>query len=312
MATATATPRLQRNSAREIFQDVLAGEPARGRAATTLGHASALRVDREDIEFTDIAPGRVAIAITVTNAGSSRSHPTGAVIQAAPLGAFVTWRPLTVLRVPSLGPGESVVLRTEVERAIPKPLGPPERLPPARLRTALDFDDEEPGASASATASPPGQPQPLPPSPFDLLTGPSTYWAGNLNVFVGGKAVERHMAKALRIIPGRTNAAMFVVGGRDSYRFDLLGLGSDWGAQIFNPMKAMAMSRGVSEGAVIPLGDWTALARQAMLLLVLQPPASCREANVEVHVTQHSTQKTAVVEFSFDPQARGPGCYVVE
>jgi hypothetical protein len=310
MATASATSRLQRDSVREIVLDSLAGEPARARAASDLAQATWLRVCRQDIEFTDIAPGRVAIAITVTNVGSDRSHPTGAVIQAAPLGAFVTWRPLAVLRVPSLKPGESGVMRTQVERVIPKPLGPPDRLPPARLLTALDFDAEESGAAAASALA--GQPPQLPLSPFDLLTGPSTYWAGNLNVFVGGQAVERHMAKALRIFPGRTNAAMFVVGGRDSYRFDLFGLGSDWRAQIFNPMRALSMSRGVSDGATIPFGTWTSLRGQAMLLLVLQPPANGRAANVEVRVTQASTRKTAVVEFSFDPQASGPGCYVVE
>jgi hypothetical protein len=72
------------------------------------------------------------------------------------------------------------------------------------------------------------------------------------------------------------------------------------------------MSRGLKDGTAIPLGTWTSLRGPAMLLLVLRPPANCREANVEVHVTQHSTRKTAVVEFSFDPRASGPGCYVVE
>ena len=42
-----------------------------------------------------------------------------------------------------------------------------------------------------------------------------------------------------------------------------------------------------------------------------RPPVVVR-ADVEVHVTQRSTRKTAVVEFSFDPRAVGPGCYVVD
>jgi hypothetical protein len=38
------------------------------------------------------------------------------------------------------------------------------------------------------------------------------------------RAVERHLAQALRIYPGKTNAAMFFVGNRkDGYRFDLTG-----------------------------------------------------------------------------------------
>ena len=43
-------------------------------------------------------------------------------------------------------------------------------------------------------------------------------------------------------------------------------------------------------------------------------PSSARgmqEAAVEVHVCQRSTQQTAVVEFTFDSRAAGPGCYVV-
>ncbi len=47
------------------------------------------------------------------------------------------------------------------------------------------------------------------------------------------------------------------------------------------------------------------------MLLAMCPPEGCRQGNVEVHVTQRSTGKTAIVEFSFDAAAAGPGCYVV-
>jgi hypothetical protein len=50
----------------------------------------------------------------------------------------------------------------------------------------------------------------------------------------------------------------------------------------------------------------------SIIFLALRPPANCREVNVDVHVTQLSTQKSAVVEFSFDATAAGPGCYVVD
>ena len=46
-------------------------------------------------------------------------------------------------------------------------------------------------------------------------------------------------------------------------------------------------------------------------MMALRPPAGCREAAVEVHVCQQSTQQTAVVEFTFDARAAGPGCYVI-
>jgi hypothetical protein len=48
-----------------------------------------------------------------------------------------------------------------------------------------------------------------------------------------------------------------------------------------------------------------------MFLLALCPPADCTAAALEVHVTQRSTGQSAVVEFSLDPNAAGPGCYVV-
>jgi hypothetical protein len=309
MSTASVIPRLQRDSAQGT-RDLLAGEPARQRAASSVGHVHPLSVRRQDISFTDVAPGRVEIAIIVTNGGSSRSRTTPALIQAAPLGAFVPWRPLKVLQVPALEPGESVVLRTEAQRPMPRPLESPGRLPPSRLLTALDLIDDEPPTPGAAPASRPGRP--LPASTLDLLTGPGTYWAGNLNVFIGGQSVERHVAKALRIVPGRPNVAMFFVGSQpDAYRFDLQGVGPDWEAAIVDPLRASRLSRSRRDGTVIPLGAWTSFPGHKLLMLALRPPANCREEHVEVHVTQHSTQKTAVVEFSFDPQASGPGCYLV-
>jgi hypothetical protein len=162
-------------------------------------------------------------------------------------------------------------------------------------------------------ATPNRQLRTLPPSPLDLLAGPNTHWAGNINVFVAGKAVERHLAKALRIYPERTNVAMFIVGASpDSYRFDLLGLGPDWDAAIVDPMNAGSLSQGMSDGTAIEPGSWHFLRSHSLLFLVLRPSAGCREGGVEVHVTQRSTRKTAVVEFSFDPRAVGPGCYIVD
>ena len=104
---------------------------------------------------------------------------------------------------------------------------------------------------------------------------------------------------------------MFMVGGQDSYRFDLLGLDSKWETALFDLMSAPSLSRGLSHGSVIDLGTWVPMHGTSIVFMALRPPANCREANVEVHVTQRSTQQTAVVEFSFDPRAAGPGCYVV-
>jgi hypothetical protein len=284
----------------------------------TAGHQSTQQAEARlvvrptDIEFIDTGPGQIDFAIRITNAGPSRSHPTTVRIQAAVFGAFADWLPLARVRVPALDPGEAALLRTQANRATPEPLGPPDRLPPARLLTALGFHEQKPGKGVESTSVRPT----LPPSPFDLLTGSSTYWAGNINVFVGKTSVERHMARALRIVPDRTNLAAFVVGavgaGPDSYRFEVLGLGPAWDVRLMNPMQAVSMSRSLADGRPITPGDWISLPGASLLILVLRPPRKCRDADVAVHVTQQSTRKTAVVEFSFNPRAAGPGCYVVD
>lgn len=311
MATGLATARVERETARggyphlAVERDSTNGDPG-------FEHAAELVVHRRDIEFCDVAPGRVKIAVMVTNAGSSHSEPTIARIDAAPFGAFVPWKPIAIVRVPALETGESVVLQTEARRIIPTPQPGRDRLPPASLLTALGFDDD--GSRSRSGLQAPAGTQALPLSPFDILSGPDTYWAGNINVFVGGRSVERHQAKALRILPEHTNVAMFLVGGReaDSYRFELMGLGPRWNADIFSRQTALTMALDLKHGTPIELGKWVPVAGHAMFLLGLRPPARCHEANVEVHVTRYSTGETAVVEFSFDPRAAGPGCYVVK
>ncbi len=356
MAAQYATARTSRPRNRQEFAGS-SGAESRQRSSSFQSQETPLVVQRRDITFADVGPGRVQIAITVTNTGPGRTGWVPALIQAAPFGAFVDWQMLTLIPVPPLGPGESTVLSTEAERVASNPLGLPDRVSPGRLLTALGLSDQKRATPVAASGGPkrpeprsqaraaeatgkrlarelssagpgttitraisqlaetPLQPRKLPASPFDLLTGPDTYWAGNLNVFIGETDVERHMAKALRIVPGRTNAAMFIVGdgnGPEWYRFDLVGLGRDWEGGIFDPIHAVTLARGAREGMPIEPGTWTMLRRRSMLLLALKPPPVCDLGNVEVHVTQRSTQKTAVVEFSFDPRTAGPGCYLVE
>jgi hypothetical protein len=255
----------------------------------------------------------VLIDVKVTNVGGSASAPDHALIQAAPLGAFVPWETLTALTVPALEPGESAVLRTSAERVIPQPLGDLGRIPPVRLLTAMGLADDEPGKRRGQSRKRSAGLPTLPVSPIDLLGGPGTYWAGNLNVFIGQQAVERHQAKSLRILPRVTNVVMFCVGDRqaDSYRFRLAGLRPDWEAALLDPISPRSLARGLREAKAIDLDTWVPMYRLSMVFLALRPPDDCSEADIEVHVTQHSTQKTAVVEFSFDPRAAGPGCYVV-
>jgi hypothetical protein len=47
------------------------------------------------------------------------------------------------------------------------------------------------------------------------------------------------------------------------------------------------------------------------MLLALRPPKDAGAGAFAVHVTQRSTGQEAVVEFSLDPAAAGPGCYTV-
>jgi hypothetical protein len=258
-----------------------------------------LHVCREDIRFHDHVPGRVQIEVTICNRDEAPSGPTFALLQAAPLGAFVPWRPLNVLPVPALGPGESVTLRTEAPRTRTKPLGPPDRVPPRQLLTALSQNDDDRNSRSLAHDL------------FDLLGRSQPHWAGNFNVFVGTKAVERHLAQALRVYPGRVNLAMFVVGSvGDAYAFRLHDTGADWEPELHNMTGRKSLLSLDAEPA-LDSECWVELPGQALLILALRPPAGCGQGTVEVEVTQRSTGQTAVVEFSLDPQAAGPGCYVV-
>lgn len=114
MATSIAESRVQRDPECAAFNP--RSGPATGSARPGLKRTAHLMVRRQDIDFRDVAPGQVEIAITVTNAGSSPSYEDFAMVQSATLGAFVAWRRLTVMAVPALQPGESTVLRTNVSR----------------------------------------------------------------------------------------------------------------------------------------------------------------------------------------------------
>ncbi|MCI0464615.1 MAG: hypothetical protein L0Z62_47420 [Gemmataceae bacterium] len=264
--------------------------------------ASALHVEREDIHFHSLPDGRVLITVRVTNRSDLPTPPQPATLWAAPLGAFVPWRPLAVVMVPPLRPGESHELRTEARPSRPAPLGDPNRLPPDQLLTALGLNDDP--------AARPGRGV-LPADLGQLFGRPNAHWAGNLNVFVGGRAVERHLAQALRVYPGRVNLALFVVGsGPDAYTFRLEGTGAAWDAALYFQDQSLA-GLDLGQAAQVPQQEWVEVRRQSMMLLALVPPDGCAEGGVEVHVCQRSSGQEAVVEFSLSPDAAGPGCYTL-
>src|SRR5207253_6154558 len=141
----------------------------------------------------------------------------------------------------------------EVARPHPAPLGDFNRIPPKRLLTAVNFPERPSRQSGTGfvamlnlflrgrTARPSGLDlagrASLAPDLWDLLGRSQPYWAGNINVFVGIHPVERHLARSLRVYPGRTNLAMFIVGSpgrRDAFAFELVGLTPDWKASLYD------------------------------------------------------------------------------
>jgi hypothetical protein len=271
-----------------------------------------LSIERTDLNFFSRNRDSVAIEVAITNQGDALSPPTVARLEAAPLGAFLPWQPLVSLPVPALGPGEVHRLRFEARRPAAKPLGPPDRVTPRQVLTALGFADDR-GAQAlkprpAAIPSSRGLPADL----MELLLDRQVHWAGNLNVHIGKTAVERHGAFALRVYPGKINMAWFFVGSRpDAYAFRIKGTGPDWNARLFEMSLHQSVVVDAASTDPVPEDRWIAVKGTTMFLLALEPPKTCHPGTVEVHVAEQSTGKVAVVEFSCDAKAAGPGCYVV-
>lgn len=297
--------------------------------------SAGLAVDPSDITFDDLTRDTVIVRVKIRNEGDRRSSPTYIRLESAPFGAFVPGRALVMLPVPALGPGESRELSVQARRPHPKPLGDFNRVPPMNVLKALSASPDErprkPGAAAAngfvalmdllrgRVTSRSGKdgkgatgPE-LPPDLWELLGREQPHWAGNINVFVGDRAVERHVAKALRVYSGKTNLAMFVVGGpgkRDGYTFNLVGLPTDWKAVLYDVTgsKTLVVGSGVNP---VQQRQWVETVGGMMLvMLAVRPPIICEDGKVQVHVTRRSCKKTAVVEFNLDPTAQGTGCYV--
>jgi len=270
-------------------------------------------LDRSDIVFFNVAPERVRIQVTFHNRGDRPSAPTQAAVSAAPFGAFVRWQPLLTLAVPALPRRSSVTLTAEAVRPLQPTRGVPVRVRPGRILVATDTDEPRRawsvlgalrqafGLGGIRGTTVVGAGPWFPAVPNELHDRQGWHWAGNLNVFVGGRAVERHMARQLRVVPGRTNCAAFFVGdGPDAYAFDLGGDADDW------PVALLA-----NLGQPIEFGNWVEFSRRTALQLLIKPPQACTAGTLEVHVRQRSTGQEAVVEFGFDPEAVGPGCYTL-
>ncbi|HEV2319582.1 MAG TPA: hypothetical protein VGV18_07520 [Verrucomicrobiae bacterium] len=288
-----------------------------------------LIVDPADILFDDLSRDTVIVRVRIRNESERRSARTQVRLESAPFGAFVPSRPLATLPVPVLEPGESRELSVAAGRPHPISFGGLDRVPPTTALSALgETAGEPPRQSATGLAallnlfrgrpaSRPGRNTPrtaqpmLPADLWELFGREQPHWAGNVNVFVGDRAVERHIAKALRIYSGRTNLAMFIVGGAgkpDAYAFSLAGLPMDWSAALHDLTNAQTL---VVQASDKPIREkqWVQTAGMMLVMLAVRPPIICEDGKLQVHVTRQSCQKTAVVEFDLSPTAQGPGCY---
>src|SRR3954454_4437010 len=196
--------------------------------------AAGLRADRTDISFRNVTPDIVRVDVHVTNDGSLWSPTTEVALQSAPLGDFLTWQPLLTLTVPPLAPRTSVVVSGSAWVPQPAPAAPPEQVwsMPAHLlqefaeAAAREAREEEEREARRLLR----RPAPVVAAdPLALVGRNGFHWADNIDILMRGKAAERHMAQALRVYPGKTNAAMFFVGDRkDGYRFELSGHAEEW------------------------------------------------------------------------------------
>jgi hypothetical protein len=276
--------------------------------------AAGLRADRADISFQNITPDLVRVDVHVSNDGSLWSPPTEVALQSAALGAFLTWHPLLTLTVPPLAPRTSAVVSGTAWVPQPAPVARPAEVwsMPAHLlqefaETAAREAREEAEREARRQ-----QRRPAPvvaADPLALVGRNGFHWAGNIDILMRGKAAERHLARALRVYPGKTNAAMFFVGDRqDGYRFELSGDVEDWQPELLDMTHSRSMKPRKAPG--IPTGEFREFTRGTFYLL-LRPPLDAERGAVSVHVTRQSDGKEAVVEFSLDCRAAGAGCYTV-
>lgn len=163
----------------------------------------------------------------------------------------------------------------------------------------------------------------------DLHQGRSVHWVGNINVLIGNVDVERHMARAFRIYPGKANRSLFFLGGTngETFKFDLSESGHDWSTGLyytmpFHKLNHADQSRLVKftqsfemktfPGEWIEPGEWNQLEADPIIGVEICPPEDATEGGLDIEVCRKSDNRTAVVEFDFSETALSSGCYVVQ
>lgn len=367
-----------------------------------------LRVEREDIRFYNIAPDRLRIEVRVHNRGSDASQPEAMLLEAAPLGAFVPWRPLQRLQVPVIAAGESQVVSTEVDLVVDNPPAgnrpggdeadaasagsgrafvPGDRTPPAWAIEFLrggDFEglsawdivalfssegetqldgrarsflrraavgggsgesavvafesfrqsviqdsstaDNEQRLSQAVEAFAQMSRQFLSPRELSAMD-PSRaagrgnkHWAGNINVHLSGRAVERHQAQGLRICPGMENWAILNLGSRkgEEYLLTFRGTGAEWDARVFHLPNAREeysaaremqggrehLGEGIESGGlfVTPMGS-------AWMAAMVSPPEGATEGKLDIDIHELSSGRSTTVEFQMMAGSMGGGFF---
>jgi hypothetical protein len=218
------------------------------------------------------------------------------------------------LTVPALAPHTSTVVSGSAWAPQPAPVARPEEhwsLSPRFLRAVAEEAEREAREEAEREARRRNR-RSAPVVAADalaLLGRQGTHWAGNIDILMRGKSAERHMAQALRVYPGKTNAAMFFVGDRqDGYKFELSGEAESWQAQLVDMTNCSSLKPGKAPD--VPAAEFREFSR-GIFYLLLRPPKDAERGEVSVHVTRQSDGKEAVVEFSLDCRAAGAGCYTI-
>jgi len=228
-------------------------------------------IRREGISWTGGAGGQpLVVRLEFENPDAQPSAATLARIDVAPFGAFLPWRPLGRVAVPSLPSGSRRVITVTVDAGTALP-PPPRSVVPAA--GGLHFEDLR----------------------TFLCRMQSCHFVGNLNVFVTRrKPVERHVKHSVGLRPGSENVALFSVGdGRsDVYTFSIGRQEPGWDLRL------------AGAGWETP----TAIAH-ATVGLCIRPPRKADSARARVDVHRASTGETVPVEFELDVEVAGSKCY---
>jgi hypothetical protein len=276
--------------------------------------AAGLRADRTDISFHNITPDLMRVDLHVSNDGDLWSPAVDVALQSAPLGAFLAWQPLLSLAVPPLAPHTSAVVSGTAWVPQPTPLPRQESvwsIPAERMQEYLDIVAREAREDAEREARRARRPAApvVAADPFALLNRGGAHWLGNIDILIGRKTAERHLAQALRVYAGKANVAMFFVGDRqDGYKFELSGDAEDWRAELVDATGGRPGRR--RRGRGVPTSEFREFTN-GLFYLMVRPPKGAEKGDVSVHVTRQSDGKEAVVEFSLDCRAKGAGCYTV-